>query len=637
MEIKQSPFIADTLSRNIQRWEEISAPEFVLNIIRHGVTVPFLHEPSTFFIKNGQFSASQKDFLDSEIPKLVNKGVISQVSKRPIGVSPLTCVAKKGNKWRLCLNLQYLNQFIDTPKFSCENIDTVANYVQYGDHLVSCDLESGFLHVKVSKDHRQFLGFEYDGRFYVYNTLVFGLSCSPYFFHKVLRPVVAFLRDTHNLRVCLYVDDWLLLAREKDIVAHTRILVHTLKDLGLCINLEKSDFESSTQKEFIGFTINTEGPNECPWIFVPRKKIVKLKSSIRHVILAKSVTARFLARICGMCIAMTKAILPAKLKLRNAYRLLASRKSWSDSLVLSLAARQDLDWWLTALSEWNGAPIQVKAPQLQVATDASGSGWGGVILDSKLIEEIGTSASGLWPICISQKPSNYRELLAIILTLDALKHIVRGKCVQILSDNVSAVAYLNHMGGPSTELSELAQSLWSICFQLNITITAKYLAGKENTLADSLSRVVNQYQWRLHPRLFRMIDQMYGPHSVDRFASITTTQLTRYNSQFYDPETEAVDALAQSWIGENNFVNCPFKLIPQVLKLVQQQKVEATIIAPWWKAQPWLQTLRRMSIAPPFKLPNNRRSFIPMSTVCPEPLKNKHWKIFVWRISGRVC
>ncbi len=57
------------------------------------------------------------------------------------------------------------------------------------------------------------------------------------------------------------------------------------------------------------------------------------------------------------------------------------------------------------------------------------------------------------------------------------EHLV-NKHVQIFNDNISAVVYLNHMAGPSTELSTLAQSLLAVCYELNVTVTAKYLAGE---------------------------------------------------------------------------------------------------------------------------------------------------------------
>ncbi len=50
--------------------------------------------------------------------------------------------------------------------------------------------------------------------------------------------------------------------------------------------------------------------------------------------------------VAGMCVAIMRAILPAKLKLRNVYRLLATTYSWSDVLFIDGAAEKDLPWWL---------------------------------------------------------------------------------------------------------------------------------------------------------------------------------------------------------------------------------------------------------------------------------------------------
>ena len=49
----------------------------------------------------------------------------------------------------------------------------------------------------------------------------------------------------------------------------------------------------------------------------------------------------------------------------------------------------------------------------------------------------------------------------------------------------------------------------------------------------------------LHPNLFKLLDQYWGPHHVDSFASLMTTQLPVYNSWFRDPMLAGADALAQ--------------------------------------------------------------------------------------------
>ena len=624
------------LIKNLHNWKSIGASKEVLDIITQGVKLPLVSYPDSFILPNPTFSINQEQFLDQEICELLNCGAISECQTQPICVSPLNCVRKSNNKWRLCLDLRRVNGHIDAPKFVCEGIDIVKTLIQPQDFMISCDLKNGFLHVPVCKQHRSYLGFAYKQKFYCYNVLVFGLSCSPYYFNKTLRPVVTYLRQ-QGLRISLYVDDWILMSQQQFITDHKDLLLHTLSDLGLTVNYDKSVLIPTTVIEYIGFIIDSIGPNNTPWIKIPVKKLNKLKKDIRRVIKAGHVQARGLARIAGMCVAMTKAILPAKLKLRNVYRLLAKKTSWSDSLLLDKAAHSDLLWWLESLSTWNGAPISLAPPDIQIATDASGTGWGGIVLNSQVKTLIGNQSSGIWTPEISLKPSNYRELLAIIMTLESMLPDLRNRKVQILSDNISAVAYLNQMRCQSKDLHQLAQSLWALCYEANISVTAKYLAGKDNLEADYLSRISPKYEWKLHPRIFRHIDQIFGPHSIDRFASLTTTQLKCYNSRFLDPETAGVDALVQdNWAEENNFVNCPFRIIPRVLQVLQTQQAEATIIAPEWPGQHWFKKLCQMSVCPPVKLPNLPQIYIPYSQAIPEPLRNPKWRIFAWRISGKT-
>ena len=69
---------------------------------------------------------------------------------------------------------------------------------------------------------------------------------------------------------------------------------------------------------------------------------------------------------------MLAAVFPCKLKLRNVYRLINSRRSWEDALEWSAGAVEDPTWWLQSLDRWNGRlllpPAQV---DLQLLTDAS--------------------------------------------------------------------------------------------------------------------------------------------------------------------------------------------------------------------------------------------------------------------------
>ncbi len=121
-------------------------------------------------------------------------------------------------------------------------------------------------------------------------------------------------------------------------------------------------------------------------------------------------------------------------------------------LYIEGAVEEDLEWWIEALESWNGALIRVKTPEIQITMDPSSSCWGGIVLNSNNMDLM--SGSNLWSRMISHKPSNYLELLAIIVTLESF------------SDQLQD----NQMRGQSSGLAKLAQPLWVLCYKLNITL-----------------------------------------------------------------------------------------------------------------------------------------------------------------------
>ncbi|KAH3789160.1 hypothetical protein DPMN_167332 [Dreissena polymorpha] len=74
-----------------------------------------------------------------------------------------------------------------------------------------------------------------------------------------------------------------------------------------------------------------------------------------------------------------------------------------------------------------------------------------------------------------------------------------------------------------------------------------------NTAADGWSRTPDKHDWMLHPAIYLYKDTLFGKHTIDRFENCQNTQLPRFNSQFWEPLSERVDALEQNnWAQENN-------------------------------------------------------------------------------------
>ena len=214
---------------------------------------------------------------------------------------------------------------------------------------------------------------------------------------------------------------------------------------------------------------------------IPLNRISKLKRDIARVLNTESIKARFLARLCGQLISFTKAILPTKLLLRNLYADIKLRTDWPSNPVLADSSRKDLLWLQTAILEWNGRPIEKHPVEAQVTTDASDSDWGATYENNK--------ASGTWTSREKYLHINEKELLAVLLALRSFKGHLAGKHVQILSDNITTVAYINHLGGASTILNKIATNIWMYCYEIRVTLEAKHLSGVLNVEADRLSRL----------------------------------------------------------------------------------------------------------------------------------------------------
>ena len=623
-------FQAGSLKNNLNYWKQITRNETVLNWIEYGVKLPFVQIPDSFEFKNRKFSNEEALFIDQEIKNLLQSKSICRVNSNEdvLFVSPINVVPKKKGL-RLVTDLRHLNSFIKPPAFVYSSIDDVLKITKNNDQMVTWDLEQGFLHIPVHESHSKYLCFQWKGNVYKWLVTPFGGNFSPYFFCKTIREVIKHLR-INDLKTVAYVDDFYLCDDIYCIEPKKTWALGEMNKLGWHINFKKSALSPKTERVFIGFLIKTAEDNDKVWLCVPKERITRVIKDIKRIVNKGQATDRALARLAGQIVSMTKAVSPAKLLLRNLYRCLKTRQSWQDVLTLDCETIKDLNWWLCSLSSWNGKAVQPQGPVIQIATDASAEGWGATMIQK------GWEAQGFWTQLQSLESSNFREIQAIFLGLLAFLKEVTGKTVHILSDNVAAVCYINMQGGPAKELSLVATKIWSLVLANKVTIKAYHLQGRLNVQADMLSRLNSQYEWCIHQRLYYYLDSLYGPHTIDRFATMSTTQCVKYNSRFMDPKTSGVNALAQGdWAEENNFVNPPIRLLDQTIDIICQQGAYATIIAPAWKSQWFYHRLKELSIYPPIKLPKANHFCITMGIQAPEPLKNLKWTWFAWRVYGK--
>ena len=131
------------------------------------------------------------------------------------------------------------------------------------------------------------------------------------------------------------------------------------------------------------------------------------------------------------------------------------------------------------------------------------------------------------------------------------------------------------MGGSVSEkCNELAKHIWHFCIQENIWISAVHIPGKENTVADYMSRSLSDNtEWQLAPIIFKSIVHTFNfIPELDLFASYLNAQVPCYVSWFPDPNTVAYDTFSLSRENKMFYAFPPFSLVVATLAKIRKEQ-----------------------------------------------------------------
>ena len=587
-------------------WEKFTNDPWILQTIS-GYCIEFESEPVQFKIpKEIIFSEEQKRCVDFEIQELLEKGAIVHSEWEEIQyISNIFIVPKPDGRYRPVINLKYLNLFVRYEHFKQETFKTVLELIQENDYFTSIDMKDAYFSVPINSAYRRYLKFIWDGQLFHFVCVPFGLSSAPKLFTKLLRPIFAWFRQ-QSIRCSYYIDDSLNMGKNRDVcVRNSRTIVKTLESLGFTIN-KKSVLVPMQKIVFFGFVIDSVKF----LIFLTDEKVTKIFNLAKALLQKEVIVVRQLASFIGLIINAFFAILEAPLH----YRCLERDKlvglggsdcpdKFDNEMILSTDSREELQWWLSNVHHKNGKRIRPRAVDLVCRTDASFLGWGAFHVSS------GKWANGRWNKEELQFSINYLELLAVYYPLQSLYTSLCSLHLQFQSDNMSAVSYINNMGGMnSREMDKLAGTIWRWCIDRDIFISASHLSGFENLTADFLSRNFSDAtEWKLKKEIFdRVCKQLFIP-DVDLFSSRLNRQLEKFVTWFPEPGSYRTDAFSFSWQNYKPYIFAPFNLIGRVVNKIVTDKVDkALLIVPLWRSQSWFPLLLSNMISFPVRLPHHR-------------------------------
>ena len=576
------PIVRGRLKSSIKFWSAIGAESEILSIIHDGYKLPFVNTPPAATFKNNKSAINYSDFVSEAVSDLLKKNLIVECSDKPCIVNPLSVSVQSSGKLRLILDLRYINKFLWKQKIKFDDWKVMEQLLTEGGYVFSFDIKQGYHHIDMHPDSIPYLGFawEIDGvvKYFVFLVLPFGLTSAPFIFTKIVRVLVKLWRG-EGVRICVFIDDGLGTKKSYTIAKMDAILVReSLARSGFIANVEKSHWDPSQELTWLGITVDL-GAGTLKISQEREESIMSTLGFITHKLPFTS--ARKLANLTGK-IMSTKLVLGdiTQMKTRHLYRVIDARKAWDKTLSLNQHgwAISEIAYWRNNFRCLNVRKLnQHTVPTVTVASDASAYGLGAhtrvgskefIVHKSFSQKECGTS-------------STYREVFAILYALSALKNIHKGEAILWHTDNWAA-SKIVRKGSPKIELHEMAEKIFSLCKQYSIKLLVEWVPREFNKYADFLSKMVDHDDWQTTPAFFGYLENRWGPHTVDRFASSTNTKLKRFNSKFLCPNTEQVNAFAVSWSGENNYLAPPVTYVPKVLAHMSSCKAKGTIVVPYW-------------------------------------------------------
>ena len=166
--------------------------------------------------------------------------------------------------------------------------------------------------------------------------------------------------------------------------------------------------------------------------------------------------------------------------------------------------------------------------------------------------------------CEKQTSSTHRELLAVKYVLDSFGETLRNQSVQVNIDNSSACRILS-VGSARPYLQNIAIDVFiNFCSKFNIKLIPQWIPREQNELADYYSRRKDTDNWSIDNDSFRLINNLCGPFTVDRFANNLNRKLNCFNSKYYCRGTSHVNAFTNDWSNDLNWLCPPISSIGSV-------------------------------------------------------------------------
>ncbi len=331
-----------------------------------------LHSPQPHPVQfpNHKSVEQYTDFVRESIIDLERIGAALKLpqGERPLIVNSLGVADSKAPKLRLVIDPLYPNLLFRYQQLRYEQLHDLTCYLTPTDWATTTDEKSGYYHQALHPSMWSLLGFEFEGSYYVFTHMPFGVGPACRTYTVVKQELYRLVRDLGGARLTFLIDDMLSVAQDRVTAAFQGGAIMLLqRALKFTLSIPKCAPYPTQHPSFLGMEVDI--PSLC--FHLPQRKIEDFCEQVIDLSVSPSTTNRTLARLAGKLAAFAPAIGLAPLYAQQLYKVMLGQANWDTLYGTPDLAVSAMQWVAAHLVEWNGHSWANNRDVLLVAGDYS--------------------------------------------------------------------------------------------------------------------------------------------------------------------------------------------------------------------------------------------------------------------------
>lgn len=422
-----------------------------------------IKDDSPIYVKNYRLPYSQREETRKQVNNLLANGLIEPSLSNYN--SPIILVPKKGSsKWRMCIDYRLVNKKLIADKYPLPRIEDILDNLGRTKYFSVLDLFSGFHQIPLEESSRDITSFSTPEGSYRWKVLPFGLNVSPNSFSRMM--ALAFAGAT-PLQCFLYMDDIIVIGcSEKHHLSNLKNVFEICRKYNLKLNPLKCQFFKN-EVTYLGHKCSDRGisPDDSKSNVIEKYPKPYDKDSTKRFVAFMNYYRKFI---------------PNFAELAKPLNSLTRRKAvflWTEECEKSFIKLKQ------ALLTPKILHYPDFSKEFIITVDASNIAAGAVLSQNFNENELPIAfASKTFTKGELNKHIIEKELAAIHFAIKHFRPYIYGNHFTVRSDH-KPLSYLFALKDPSSKLTRMRLDIEEYNF------TVEYIKGKDNVVADALSRI----------------------------------------------------------------------------------------------------------------------------------------------------